>query len=146
MENECLIRLIQTGRCAIFRKTEHGYEILLLRRSPSEIASGWWELPGGGLDENDSSFLAATKREVREETGLQINGRIDFVWEKESLFDDLHKIIQFYATACETDVKIVLSNEHDAYRWVSLERISLMQEYITYSNWEFIEKFVLNKM
>src|SRR5205085_12649943 len=44
---------------------------VLLGRRAAEPATGKWDLPGGFLDENEEP-LAGLRREVEEETGLQI--------------------------------------------------------------------------
>jgi 8-oxo-dGTP pyrophosphatase MutT (NUDIX family) len=37
-----------------------------------ETPDGWWELPGGGIDPGES-YLEAAVREIREETGLDLD-------------------------------------------------------------------------
>lgn len=49
---------------------DEGGRILLFHAvTPDAGPAGWWDLPGGGIDEGES-YLEAAVREVREETGL----------------------------------------------------------------------------
>jgi 8-oxo-dGTP diphosphatase len=58
-------------RAIIERQTDNGVEILIQQRiKPNEIGIPY-ELPGGRLEEFES-FLSGLKREVKEETGLDI--------------------------------------------------------------------------
>jgi len=44
--------------------------ILLLQRSASDSMPGRWEIPGGGVDDDDESILHAVARELWEEAAL----------------------------------------------------------------------------
>ena len=45
--------------------------ILLIKRAPgSETGAGKWDIPGGHVDEDDSSLEAAAQRELFEETNI----------------------------------------------------------------------------
>jgi 8-oxo-dGTP diphosphatase len=58
-----------TVDAAIFRKTDTGWEILLIKRG-NEPFLGMWALPGGFVD-MDETLEQAVVRELQEETGLQ---------------------------------------------------------------------------
>lgn len=51
-----------------------GERVLLGRRGPQSFAPGTWCLPGGFI-EFEEDFVAAAVREVREETGLEVEVR-----------------------------------------------------------------------
>jgi ADP-ribose pyrophosphatase YjhB (NUDIX family) len=58
--------------CAVVRRSENPREILLMRRSDN----GHWGLPGGYVEPGES-VQAAAVREVREETGFEVEiGRL----------------------------------------------------------------------
>ena len=53
--------------------TDAGGRVLLFHvLTPDEEPDGWWELPGGGIDPGES-YLEAAVREIREETGLDLD-------------------------------------------------------------------------
>jgi 8-oxo-dGTP pyrophosphatase MutT (NUDIX family) len=51
--------------------------VLLLRRSqrPGDPWSGHWALPGGRIEADDASPMAAARRELREETAIDLGQR-----------------------------------------------------------------------
>jgi 8-oxo-dGTP diphosphatase len=53
----------------VFRETENGREVLLIKRKKDPY-QGEWALPGGFVDENEPLEKAAS-RELEEETGLE---------------------------------------------------------------------------
>jgi 8-oxo-dGTP diphosphatase len=57
----------------VLREGLHETEVLLIERavSPTDPASGQVGLPGGHVEESDSSMAATALRELREEVGLQ---------------------------------------------------------------------------
>jgi len=63
---------------ALFHVTVKGIvaydgKLLLLKKvKPSKDNYGYWELPGGGMEYNESP-MEAVKREVLEETGLEVD-------------------------------------------------------------------------
>ncbi len=57
-------------------ENEEGKFLVTQRALDKKWAAGGWEMPGGGAKSKESS-LDAIKREVKEETGLDvINGRV----------------------------------------------------------------------
>jgi molecular chaperone GrpE len=115
------------------RETE---EVLLLKRSKKvPWNAGKWDLPGGHVDEGES-VEEAIKREVREETGLEVE--LDTVikvseFPKESRqFRDEKRGLRYLAFLKEgqNPQKVKLNKrEHSEFQWLSLqEAIKLMDE------------------
>jgi len=65
---------VERTRLAAYAWCENDHSVLLARIAPGFADTGWWTLPGGGLDFGEDP-ADCVLREFREETGLE--GRID---------------------------------------------------------------------
>jgi len=94
--------------------------VLLLRRARTCAGNpGKWEFPGGKLEPGES-FDAALVREVREETGLEI--RLIGSFETCESETSGRKIIYLVMEGATDQTEVVLSEEHDEFRWLSPEQ------------------------
>ena len=85
--------------------------LLLLKRN-NEPAKGEWWFPGGRIKKGES-LGEALKREVREETGLEISEyKLINVYSR--VFPERHDITIVYLCKCK-ESKITLNNEHSEY-------------------------------
>jgi 8-oxo-dGTP pyrophosphatase MutT (NUDIX family) len=81
--------------------TDEGGRVLLFHAVTDDVGpAGWWELPGGGIDEGES-YLDAAVREIREETGLVLDPaqfgppawRRDTTWRARGLRRLQHEVV-----------------------------------------------------
>jgi len=95
---------------------ERGDEILLLQRAEGSALAGEWFMPGG-MVEQDEDPEAAARRELFEESGLEIDGDLELIG-CYRMFIYGHDVLQlsFRGTVAERDVAI--SHEHTGARWV----------------------------
>ena len=86
-------------------------QILILKRSEGmERFAGEWDLPGGHTEVGESD-LDALRREVKEETSLDIASPKEILQKGR---------IKFYKTRRYRGI-IELSDEHTEYKWVTIE-------------------------
>ena len=105
-------------------------DVLLLKRSETDVRRPLqWDIPGGHSNEHESPDQAAV-REVLEETGIKLNARsIKLVYAiSETVASDLN-VVWLYYVAKVSRQPVVLSNEHVAYSWVAIEQAVDMIEY-----------------
>ncbi len=112
-------------------------EILILQRSEKAGAGGKWALAGGAL-ENAEDPIEGIKREIQEETQLEVSDIRPFHLFSYQKDDDSIVIIGYICKAASE--KIVLNWEHDDFKWVTAEEalkldltehaIKLIKEYL----------------
>jgi len=110
--------VIRAAGAVVFRRTERGVRLLVLRAAAS------WDFPNGLVRPGEDE-LAAAQREVRAETGL---GDLDFPFgsaHMDTLPTAGGKVSSYYLAETEA-ADIVLTRSagrpaHDEWRWVSFD-------------------------
>lgn len=96
-------------------------QVLMVRRSPGDTNAGIWELPGGHIDPGES-VLEAAVREVREETGLEVEILSNLATGSHVAFFDMGTsgkwgvVVAARVVGGELNLKL---DEHDAFEWVA---------------------------
>ena len=100
-------------------------EILTLIRSQKSSRAGGIDFPGGSIERGEEPF-AGVRREIAEETGLEVTDiRPIHVVSLINKDDDFVVIINYAARAVTTTVE--LSWEHESYKWRTREELEEIQ-------------------
>jgi 8-oxo-dGTP diphosphatase len=113
-------------------------KILAIRRSKTAPSRPLhWDLPGGDLEFGEDAQKGIL-REIKEETGLKIKNLkvIDAI-------SGFNNIKEFWVTICyvakAATQKVVLSYEHDDFRWIKPEEFQKLKA--SPRNKEFVKNF-----
>lgn len=96
--------------CGIISNVEG--EILMARRKLGKHLAGYWEFPGGKV-ENESEEVAL-KRELWEELGMTVSG-LHFFSEHRHQYDRIQIVLRAYS--CRCDLPPTRSTDHDKLAW-----------------------------
>jgi 8-oxo-dGTP diphosphatase len=104
----------------------HDKKLLMLRRSSTDIRRPLeWDLPGGILEANEE-LIEGVKREIREETGLEVDNPQPFYattkirsW-KDDKGEHTNNVVYLFYSAQATSKDVKLSHEHDKFQWSDL--------------------------
>lgn len=94
------------------------------------------DFPGGKIQEGETDLVESLKREVREETGLEIEVGAPFVtWT--NTFPSHHKLAgkQVYLVGYRCNYvsgEVRLSDEHDKFQWVTRDNYKNVDDGTTY--------------
>ena len=94
-----------------------GDDILIMKRAMGAMTGAWY-FPGGSLEHGESPEEAA-RREIREETGLEVAGlRLFRVWHYQP-DASAHSVAISYTCSVPPGAEPVINEEHAAFRWVT---------------------------
>ena len=125
------MRTRQAVRALILCEAEGS--VLLLRMQRPDRPGHFWLLPGGGINVGEGR-LAALRREVWEETGLEVSGEPPLIWRRVHRFgrgravteqhEDIHLVLapRFEATA-SNNPELSEVGIFDQFRWWSVDAL-----------------------
>lgn len=119
-QNKDVVKRTKVAGGVIIRVENELDKLLVIRRSKTDTWSGTWEFPRGHAKDNES-LIQALKREVKEETGLDIIP-IKFIDKFMYLADQGTRETTQYNYLCkmkDPNQKVKLSKEHDAFNWLT---------------------------
>ncbi len=104
----------------IFRETESAIEFLLLKRAEDQIYPAVWQMVSGKIKESEKAFETSL-RELKEETNLTplkmwIAPKVNSFYSSQT---DSICLIPVFAVQVKEDSKVIISNEHSEYKWVT---------------------------
>jgi 8-oxo-dGTP diphosphatase len=93
-----------------------GGAVLLLRRPTDDFMGGIYELPSGKVEPGEQLDQALI-REVKEETGLDVEAITNYLGSFDYTSGSGKKTRQFNFTVTVTTTQPVVLQEHDEYQW-----------------------------
>ena len=123
-------------------ENQDGKYLVTQRALNKKWAAGHWEMPGGGAKSKESS-LDAIKREVKEETNLDVkNGRVVYSYFNED--NDRHDnyFVDIYHFKFDFKLSDVVLNTNESIdcKCVTLDELVLMNEKQSFLHYERIMK------
>jgi 8-oxo-dGTP pyrophosphatase MutT (NUDIX family) len=104
---------------AVIRKTDDGWQFLILQRAETESYGGFWGFMTGGK-RDDETVAQVVVRELNEETGLKPKS----MWATEYLVQfyepeyDSIWILPLIVAVVDENENVVLSNENSDFKWL----------------------------
>ena len=131
----------------IFRETENAIEFLLLKRAEDQIYPAVWQMVSGKIKESEKAFETSL-RELKEETNLTplkmwVAPKINSFYSSQT---DSICLIPVFAVQVKKDSKVIISNEHSEYKWVTSDEAKRLLAWDGQRRAvDLIEEYFLNK-
>ncbi|MCB0282844.1 MAG: (deoxy)nucleoside triphosphate pyrophosphohydrolase, partial [Calditrichaeota bacterium] len=95
------------------------YKQILITKRPGHLhLGGLWEFPGGKVEKNER-YQQALKREIKEETGLEIVVA-DLYWKESVSYPEKKVNLFFYNCTLVGENQEIFLHEIDDFRWVKI--------------------------
>lgn len=110
----------------ILRPRDDTFELLLLRRTGSTLSGEWCQI-AGGIEHGETAWQAAL-REAEEETGLALKAlySADICEQFYEADRDAITLTPVFVAFAPTDCTVRLNDEHDDFRWLSLDEAAAL--------------------
>ena len=117
--------ILQVGVKA-FLKNEEGKYLILLRSDKYGKFAGKWDLPGGRI-EIGTNLLDNLKREIKEETQLEITSEPKLICAQDILRHNDKHVVRLTYTADAKGGLVLDISENTEYKWLSLSEIAQLE-------------------
>lgn len=135
--------ILQVG-VKIFLRNQDG-KYLLMRRSPEKYpgVKGEWDIPGGRI--NPGSFLIENlRREVKEETQLEITSEPELIGAQDIIPNDEKHVVRISYVGETVGEPILDTSENVEYQWLFLSELKNHKNVDMYAK-EIIDEGALDK-
>lgn len=129
---------LQVGVKIILQNKEGKFLVVFRSAEKYPEAGAQWETVGGRINRG-FSLMENLRREVREETGLQIKDDIKLLDAQDILRPHKHIVRLTYLGKASGEVQ--LSDEHTDFRWLSIKEIKKLKPIDRFLK-EVLEKFL----
>jgi mutator protein MutT len=117
-------------------KNENG-KILVVKRNKNEIAfPRKWTLPGGKAERGEK-IIEVLKREVKEETNLDIEDYKEYIEDFTFIRPDNHNVIGFSFLVKTKTNKVKINKDFEDYKWIDYKDIDNM-DFVDNNKMKFI--------
>lgn len=118
---------LQVGVKVLLKNSDGNY--LLLRRSLEKYPDiqGRWDIAGGRI-EPGIALIENLKREVKEETGLELLGEPKLIAAQDILRNRGKHIVRLTYVGNADGVVVIDVNEHDQYKWYSQNELMALRD------------------
>ena len=133
---------LQVGVKIFLKNNDNKY--LLVKRSETKYpnANGRWDIVGGRINPG-TALLENLKREVREETGLEIIGEPQLICAQDIMRSDDRHVVRLSYVGNTDGAPQLDTEENTAYEWLSAKEIAAHNDLDAYVK-EIIDKNLIS--
>ena len=133
---------LQVGVKIFLKNNDNKY--LLVKRSETKYpnANGRWDIVGGRINPG-TALLENLKREVREETGLEIIGEPQLIYSQDIMRSDERHVVRLSYVGNTEGAPQLDTEENTAYEWLNAKEIAAHDDVDAYVK-EIIDKNLIS--
>jgi len=95
-------------------------KVFICRRKKGKSLAGFWEFPGGKIEEKET-FEQALKRELHEELEMDVVIK-EFIGQSNYNYDKIK--IELFGYECQLINYKGKLNDHDSYEWIDISKLN----------------------